>query len=225
MRHDTKKGPFTVSDSEEGVKFMIFDDFIEDGSHVFAFHFEEHHLCDFLENLVFSIGMAFVSIVDKNAALLKVGLDDDILLFLNVFDGFRQEGGDEFENVAIDLQGEMFIVEIEDGGMFGHVFVEKGEDLVFGVEIGVENGGLNSFVMDFVNGGDLGGFHELTIVCRVFNFLDDLCMVAIEEDEFGFHLKDLIFEETAYFIVLSIKHSQKITVNLQFVVVLCFYLP
>ena len=104
---------------------MVFDDFVEKSSHVFSFHSKEDHLSNLFQNFILGISMAFMSIMDQNTAFFEVCLDNDFLLFLDVFDGFGQKGGDEFEYIAINLSGELFVKEIENGGMLGHVFVHK----------------------------------------------------------------------------------------------------
>ena len=117
---------------------MVLDDLVEKRSHVFSLHSKEDHLSNFLKNFVFGIGIAFVPIVDQKATFFEVCLDNDFLLFSDVFDSFGQKGGNKFEDIAIDLSGEIFVKEIENSGMFGHVFVDKRENLISAVNIGIK---------------------------------------------------------------------------------------
>ncbi len=56
---------------------------------------------------------------------------------------------------------------------------------------------------------------------RVFDFFDDFGLVGIVENEFGFHLENLVFEEAADFLVFGVENSKEKHVDLKFVVVLC----
>ena len=78
------------------------------------------------QNLILGICMTLVPVVHQNAAFFEVCLDNNFLLFLYVFDGFGQEGGNKFEYVSINLRREIFVEKIEDSGMFRHVVVDKG---------------------------------------------------------------------------------------------------
>lgn len=57
-------------------------------------------------------------------------------------------------------------------------------------------------------------------MCGVFDFFDDLGVVGVVENEFGFHFEDLVFEEAADFLVFGVEDSEEKIVDLQFVVVL-----
>lgn len=57
-------------------------------------------------------------------------------------------------------------------------------------------------------------------MCGVFDFFDDLGVVGVVENEFGFHFEDLVFEEAADFLVFGVEDSEEKIIDLQFVVVL-----
>ena len=88
MRKHTEKGSLAVFDSKVWIIFMILDHLIEDWSHIFAIHLKKDHLGYFLQDLIFGIGVAFVSIVDQNAGFFEVSLNNNFLFLFDSFDSF-----------------------------------------------------------------------------------------------------------------------------------------
>jgi hypothetical protein len=88
-----------------------------------------------LQDLVFSIGVTFMSIVDQNAAFFEYSLNNNFLFLFDSFDRFSQERSDKLEDIAIGLRHKMPIIKIDDGGMLEHVFVDEIQDFFAGVNI------------------------------------------------------------------------------------------